>query len=546
MAGTTLGTAYVQIVPSAKGIKGSITSALGGEAQSAGTAIGGRLGAFAKKAIAAVGIGTAVVKGVKASMAEGAKLQQSYLGGVDTLYGKAAESVRGFARDAAKYGISMNDYSEQAVSFGAALKKAYGRDAVKAAKAADVAIKDMADNQAKMGTDIGSIQMAYQGFAKQNYTMLDNLKLGYGGTKSEMQRLLSDAEKLTGVHYDIDNLGDVYSAIHAIQQDLGLTGTAAKEASTTFSGSFQAMKASVANLLGSIAIGQNVKPAMKQFVTSFSTFFFGNVIPMIGTILKSLPGAISTFISTGIPILLQNIVKLVGNLANSLKTAADGITGGKVKAWITTTVPKVLSAAKTLIARFAKGLISKLPTIISAIARIGAAIVKGLGSALWGKVKQAANGIKERFMAPIKSMKDKVKGILDKIKNFFPVDLGKILNFSLPRISVSGGKAPWGIGGKGTKPSFSVSWASHALGGIFKKRTFLSSGNVIHEFGEAGREAIVPLDPFWKKMDEIAKNTQGNTVNIYINGADKDPKTIAQEVKRVLVRETNNRRLAWQ
>ena len=361
-----------------------------------------------------------------------------------------------------------------------------------------------------------------------------------------MQRLLSDAEKLTGVHYDIDNLGDVYSAIHAIQQDLGLTGTAAKEASTTFSGSFQAMKASVANLLGSIAIGQNVKPAMKQFVTSFSTFFFGNVIPMIGTILKSLPGAISTFISTGIPILLQNIVKLVGNLANSLKTAADGITGGKVKAWITTTIPKVLAAAKTLIARFATGLISKLPTIISAIARIGAAIVKGLGSALWGKVKQAANGIKDRFMAPIKSMKDKVKGILDKIKNFFPVDLGHILNFSLPRISVSGGKAPWGIGGKGTKPSFSVSWASHALGGIFNKRTFLSSGNVIHEFGEAGREAIVPLDPFWKKMDEIAKNTQGNTVNIYINGADKDPKTIAQEVKRVLVRETNNRRLAWQ
>lgn len=370
--------------------------------------------------------------------------------------------------------------------------------------------------------------------------------MGYGGTKSEMQRLLSDAEKLTGVHYDIDNLGDVYSAIHAIQQDLGLTGTAAKEASTTFSGSFQAMKASVANLLGSIAIGQNVKPAMKQFVTSFSTFFFGNVIPMIGTILKSLPGAISTFISTGIPILLQNIVKLVGNLANSLKSAADGITGGKVKAWITTTVPKVLSAAKTLIARFAKGLISKLPTIISSVARIGAAIVKGLGSALWGKVKQAANGIKERFMAPIKSMKDKVKGILDKIKNFFPISLGKILHFSLPKISVSGGKAPWGIGGKGTRPSFSVSWASHALGGIFKKRALLGSGNTIHEFGEAGAEAIVPLDPFWKKMDEIAKNTQGNTVNIYINGADKDPKTIAQEVKRVLVRETNNRRLAWQ
>lgn len=175
MAGTTLGTAYVQIVPSAQGIKGSISNVLDGEAQSAGTSAGLKIGSFAKKAIAGAAIGAVFVKGMKAAMDEGAKLQQSYLGGVDTLYGEAADSVRAYAREAAAAGISMNTYSEQAVSFGAALKKAYGGDVKKAAEAANTAIKDMADNSAKMGTDINSVQMAYQGFAKQNYTMLDNL-----------------------------------------------------------------------------------------------------------------------------------------------------------------------------------------------------------------------------------------------------------------------------------------------------------------------------------------------------------------------------------
>lgn len=175
MAGTTLGTAYVQIVPSAQGISGSIANALDGEAGSAGTSVGSKIASFAKKAIAAAAIGTAVVKGLKASFAEGAALQQSYLGGLDTLYGEAAEAARQYAREAAQAGISMNTYSEQAVSFGAALKNAYGGDVRKAAEAANTAIMDMADNSAKMGTDIESVQMAYQGFAKQNYTMLDNL-----------------------------------------------------------------------------------------------------------------------------------------------------------------------------------------------------------------------------------------------------------------------------------------------------------------------------------------------------------------------------------
>lgn len=175
MAGTSLGTAYVQIVPSADGIKGSLTNLVGGEAESAGTAAGTKIGAFAKKALGKVAVGAAIVTSLKSALSEGAALQQSYMGGVDTLYGEAADGVRKYAREAAAAGISMNEYSEQAVSFGAALKQAYGGDATKAMEAANTAILDMADNAAKMGTPLESIQNAYQGFAKQNYTMLDNL-----------------------------------------------------------------------------------------------------------------------------------------------------------------------------------------------------------------------------------------------------------------------------------------------------------------------------------------------------------------------------------
>lgn len=175
MSEASLGTAYVQIRPKADGIAGAISETLGGEAESAGTSAGTKIGAFAKKALAKVAIGAAVIKTVKGALDEGAKLQQSYLGGLDTLYGSAADGARKYAREAAKYGVSMNSYAEQAVSFGAALKSAYGGDTQKAMEAANKAIEDMADNAAKMGTPIESVQQAYQGFAKGQYMLLDNL-----------------------------------------------------------------------------------------------------------------------------------------------------------------------------------------------------------------------------------------------------------------------------------------------------------------------------------------------------------------------------------
>lgn len=177
--GTSLATAYVQIIPSAKGIKGSLQKTLGEEATTAGKAAGSTIGSTIKKAIIAAGIGAVL----KESLSAAGKLQQS-LGGIDTLYSAAdgskaaVKALQNYAKAAASAGISANSYMEQATSFGAALKQSLGGDTVKAAKAANMAIMDMADNSAKMGTDMASIQYAYQGFAKQNYTMLDNLKLG--------------------------------------------------------------------------------------------------------------------------------------------------------------------------------------------------------------------------------------------------------------------------------------------------------------------------------------------------------------------------------
>ncbi|WP_125772003.1 phage tail protein [Companilactobacillus furfuricola] len=304
---TELGKAYVQIIPSAKGIRGALKGQLDPETAAAGSSAGkslsSKLISVVKGAIVTAGIG----KAIGASISEGAKLQQS-LGGVETLFKKSAGKVKKYAAQAYKTaGMSANDYMENVTSFSASLLQSLGGNTGKAAKVANMAMIDMSDNANKFGSNMGDIQNAYQGFAKQNYTMLDNLKLGYGGTKEEMERLLKDATKLTGKKYDISNLSDVYNAIHAIQGKLDITGTTAEEAASTFSGSFDSMKAAAKNFLGNIALGRDIKPSLKALAKTTSNFIFNNFIPMIGNILKALPGALVTFIETAIPLIKSGV-----------------------------------------------------------------------------------------------------------------------------------------------------------------------------------------------------------------------------------------------
>ena len=322
-----LGKAYVQIIPSAEGISGKISSMIGGETESAGKAgglsLGNSLVGTLKGVIAAAGIGTVI----KETLEAGGNLQQSF-GGLDTIYGEAGEAAKKYAYEAQKAGISANDYAENAVSFGASLKQAFEGDTTKAVEAANTAIMDMTDNAAKMGTPIESIQNAYQGFAKGNYTMLDNLKLGYGGTKTEMERLLADAQELTGVEYNMDNLGDVYEAIHVIQGDLGLTGVAAQEASETFTGSFGAMQAAAENLMANLALGEDISAPLQALLGNAEAFILNNLAPMVGNIMAQLPTLLDAGFSTvisGLNIAAENADTLVNQGLELLTSLVNGI-----------------------------------------------------------------------------------------------------------------------------------------------------------------------------------------------------------------------------
>lgn len=385
---TELGKAYVQIIPSARGISSGIKNVLGAEmGGSTGSALGAKLGKTMAIAAAGAVVAAGIGKIVASSITEGAKLQQSK-GGIQTLFKKDADLMQKYAQQAFRtVGISANQYMETVTSFSASLLQGLGGNTRKAAKIANMAMKDMGDNANKFGTDMASIQNAYQGFAKQNYTMLDNLKLGYGGTKEEMERLLKDAQKISGVKYNIKNLSDIYSAIHVIQKELGVTGTTAKEASTTFTGSFNAMKAAAQNLLGNLAMGENIQQSLEGLVSTTATFLAGNLLPMVGTILKSLSLMI-----------IKNINKVPGmidNLGNQI--LAKG--------------PTILKAGLVLITKLAVAIVRATPSIIKALGNLVlkavAAILKGTIKfiSLGGKfVSNLISGVKARANAFINNL----------------------------------------------------------------------------------------------------------------------------------------------
>lgn len=375
-----VGTAYLQIVPSMDGVPGSIRRGLGGEADAAGVMAGGRISGKIKGALAASGIGAALGAGLAKSIKTGANLEQA-IGGIETLFKDSADEMIKNADNAFKTaGISANQYMEQATSFSASLLQSLDGDTQKAAKAADQAIIDMSDNANKMGTNIQDIQNAYQGFAKQNYTMLDNLKLGYGGTKTEMERLLADAEKISGQKYDINNLSDVYEAIHVIQEEMDITGTTSKEAASTLSGSFSSMKAAAENFLGDLALGRNVGPAMVDLAESAGTFLFDNLLPAIGRVFASLPQAISALIQTGLPKFMASGSDMVTGLVSGIQTAGPQLVQRIPELVqqgmdaISQNLPNIMAKGREMIVGLVQGITSNLPAFIDAVSNIASKI----------------------------------------------------------------------------------------------------------------------------------------------------------------------------
>lgn len=344
--------------------------------------IGSAVNTAVKASAAAVGAASAGVAALGTACINAYADYEQLVGGVETLFKDSADTIQTYADNAYKTaGLSANEYMETVTSFSASLLQSLDGDTEKAAAAADLAITDMADNANKMGTAMESIQDAYQGFAKQNYTMLDNLKLGYGGTKEEMQRLLADAEKLSGVKYDLSSYADVVEAIHVIQTEMGITGTTAEEASTTIQGSVASMKAAWANLMVGMADDtQDFDLLLSNFIESIGTVA-DNLLPRIGVVIEGmgkLVAGLAPEIASALPTLtnelLPNLVELgvqsISALVQGIQENVDSLAAGALSIvgtlaeGIAELLPMVADTAASLAVSLADGLTESLPNII--------------------------------------------------------------------------------------------------------------------------------------------------------------------------------------
>lgn len=361
------------------------------EIDDAGDAADKSSGKFEKFGSVLKGIGTAMgavaVAAGAAAVSLGKEVIAAYadyeqlVGGVDTLFKESSQELQTYAANAYKTaGMSANDYMETVTSFSASLISSLGGDTEAAVKYADMAITDMSDNANKMGTDMELIQNAYQGFAKQNYTMLDNLKLGYGGTKTEMERLLADAQAISGIEYNIDSYADVVEAIHVIQDSMGIAGATAAEAENTISGSINSLQAALQNMLVGFGdanadmnmLCQNMVDALKNVIK--------NVTPVIENMVKVLPtvtDALLTAFADLLPSLLDTVTQLFTQILNTILTL----------------LPQLIPAAVSAIMTIVQALIDNLPLLVDAAVQLVVSLVEGIGSALPQLIPAAVQAI---------------------------------------------------------------------------------------------------------------------------------------------------------
>lgn len=424
---------YVQIVPSANGMGGKIVDELDGE--EAGKQTGNNIVKSLLKVFAVAKIG----EGLKRALDIGGALEQS-IGGVKAILGDDAfADVYKMAQESATtLQISANAYMEQVTSFSAKLMQDLGGDTQRVVDVSNIAITSMSDNANKMGTSIESIQNAYQGFAKQNFTMLDNLKLGYGGTKTEMERLLADAEQIKlangeMVSYSIDSFADMVEAIQVVQENMGVAGTSAQEAETTITGSIGSLKASWENFVANMTLGEDVQPSLDALVKTV-TAVINNLIPKVVNIMATLPQSFLSTVITLAPTLIEAGVTMITTIITGLADAMPDLIPQIVTmvTLIATTLldnaPQLLMAGVKLVFALATGLIQAIPQILSSVGQIIKKGLEAVGNFLidWSNMGRdlimgLANGIANSVTAVIKKVKEVATTILSKVKGFFGI-----------------------------------------------------------------------------------------------------------------------------
>lgn len=389
----------------------------------------------AKVSVAATTAGAAAVSTLTGLAINSYADYEQLVGGVETLYKTSADKVRQYAADAYKTaGLSANEYMNTATTFAAALVSSLGGDTEQAAELANTAISDMSDNANKMGTNISSIQDAYNGFAKQNYTMLDNLKLGYGGTKTEMERLIDDANKLNAAqgkatNYTIDSYADVVSAIHDVQNAMGITGTTAKEASTTIQGSINATKSAWSNLVTGIADDNaNFEQLISNFVDSATTAA-SNIIPrievalngaakLIESLVPPIMAELPSLIETVLPQLAQSAVNIVQTLVTGISANAAQLIDSAIQIitvlcnGIYQMLPTVAQSALEIVLTMVSKLNENLPQMLDTAGQMLIAFVKGVSEHLPDVMLAAASIVETLLTYFVQHLPDIVTGAM--------------------------------------------------------------------------------------------------------------------------------------
>lgn len=537
----TIGTAYVQIEPSFDGVTPKIEKQFGGEGESAGksfsSGFGSVMGTLGKAAVGAAAVGTAAVSGMVKGAYEGFSNYQQLVGGVETLFGSAADYVQDKAAVAfTTAGLSANDYMETVTSFSASLIQSLEGDTEQAAKVADRAIIDMSDNANKMGTNMGSIQNAYQGFAKQNYTMLDNLKLGYGGTKEEMARLIEDASGMTeemeklGVSVDADSMSfaNIVNAISVVQAHMGIMGTTSAEASETVSGSLASVQAAWQNVLTSMGTGDNemISKNIEQLVET-AKVYASNMLPVIQNALKG----VSTLIQELGPQIAEELPNLIKEVLPGLLTAGVDIVK-TLGEGIIDAIPDLMPTITEVILSLCDMIVEMLPELIQVGMQVILQLALGIAEALpelIPAIVETVLAIAEYLIENVDLLIDAaialITGLADGLINALPVLIEKAPEIVMKLLDAIVRNAP------------KILEAGVTL--IFKIAEGIVSawGKLI----EVGKEVVEKVKEGWSKKVEEAKKWGKDLIDNFVEGIKekwdslkKTVKEVAQSVKNFL------------